>query len=349
MLNLVLRDLQYRKRQFAIAIIGAGLVFALALLLTGVRGGFDTEATATVEAAGADGWIVKEGVSGPFTSISVLPTRTVGAVLADGGVTDAAPFLASPNRLRPPGATENIGVNVIGVEPGALGAPVPDEGEALTAPGQVVVDKRADASIGEQVTIGGREYEVAGLLSNRTYFGGIPVAYMTLSDAQELIFDGAPLANAIIFTGNLTNPLPGTTVLSDEVVESDMKVGLAGAIGTIDLLRVMMWIVAAVIIGAVVYLSALERTTDFAVLKAVGSGSWSLAIGLSIQAILVSLLAAVLGVIIATALTPGFPAPTSIDVWAYVTLFAIAALVGALASLAALRRVLKVDPARAFG
>ena len=73
---ITLRDLQYRKRQFAIAIVGTGLVFALALLLTGVNAGFHTEAEDAVAATGASGWIVEKGAGGPFTSLSTMPAAT---------------------------------------------------------------------------------------------------------------------------------------------------------------------------------------------------------------------------------------------------------------------------------
>ena len=346
MLNLTLRDLQYRKRQFAIAIVGAGLVFALALLLTGVRAGFDTEARETVGAVGADGWVVEDGVTGPFTSVSGLPMAAATSVAAAEGVAEAAPFVASPNTLN---AKEDLSVNLVGIEPGALGAPDPDQGQPITGPGEVVVDQGTGSSVGDVVTIAGRRFEVVGTVEGRTYFGGQPVVYLTLSDAQALAFDGAPLTNAIVFTGSLADPPAGLSVLSNGAVEEDMKRVLGGAIDAIDLLRVLMWVVAAVIIGAVIYLSALERMTDFAVLKAVGSESRSLAVGLSMQAILVSVISALLGVVLSAFLRPGFPLPTTIGMGSYAALLAIAILVGALASLAALRRVLKVDPALAFG
>jgi putative ABC transport system permease protein len=109
-----------------------------------------------------------------------------------------------------------------------------------------------------------------------------------------------------------------------------------------------MWVVAAVIIGAVTYLSALERTRDFAVLKAVGGSSRSLALSLAAQAALASLLAAGLAAGLAQLLKPAFPMPVTIGAGAYVVLAAVAIAVGLLSSLAALRRVIRVDPALAF-
>jgi putative ABC transport system permease protein len=348
MLTITLRDLQYRMRQFAIAIMGAGLVFALALLLTGVRAGFDTETENTVGAIGADGWLVQEGVAGPFTSVSGLAASTAPRIAAIDGVEKADPFVALPNSVRREDGSL-VNVNVVGIVPGGVGAPTPSDGDPLQARGQAVVDSKTELEVGDSFTIADKKFEMVGGVSDRTYFGGQPVVYMPIADAQDLAFDGRPLANAVVFTGDLTRVPKGLIELSNDTVQGDMKRVLHGAIDAIELLRALMWLVAAVIIGAVVYLSALERLTDFAVLKAVGGQSRSLAVGLAVQAMLASLLAAALAVGFAAVLRPQFPLPITIGVDSYVKLVLIATVVGILSSLAALRRVLKVDPALAFG
>src|SRR3954470_17703742 len=66
-------DLRMRLRQFAIATIGPGLVFTIALVVAGVAGGFRAETKHTVERIGADGFVVPAGSGGPFSSVSVMP------------------------------------------------------------------------------------------------------------------------------------------------------------------------------------------------------------------------------------------------------------------------------------
>ena len=41
-------------------------------------------------------------------------------------------------------------------------------------------------------------------------------------------------------------------------------------------MRILLWIVAACIVGSIVYVSAIERTRDFAVFKATGASNGSL-------------------------------------------------------------------------
>ena len=67
---------------------------------------------------------------------------------------------------------------------------------------------------------------------------------------------------------------------------------LDGAISSVNLIRVLLWFVAAMIIGTMTYLTALERLRDMAVLKAVGASTRQLATSIALQGALVALLAA---------------------------------------------------------
>ena len=73
------------------------------------------------------------------------------------------------------------------------------------------------------------------------------------------------------------------------------------------MIAVLLWVVAALIVGSVIYLSALERTRDFAVLKAVGVSTRSVLAGLCLQAVIVAVVAAVLGGLLSLVLGPLFP------------------------------------------
>ena len=48
MLFAALRDMQWRSRRLAIAVVSTGLVFAMTLVLTGLANGFHVEAQRTV-------------------------------------------------------------------------------------------------------------------------------------------------------------------------------------------------------------------------------------------------------------------------------------------------------------
>jgi putative ABC transport system permease protein len=134
---------------------------------------------------------------------------------------------------------------------------------------------------------------------------------------------------------------------ADEVAQSVLD-PLEGAIASIDLVRGLLWIVAAIIVGAVVYLSALERQRDFAVLKAVGAPNRALLGSLALQAVLVALLAVGVAAIIQIFLAEQFPLAVTVPVRAFWQLPLLAVVMALIAGAVGMRKVLKADPSQAF-
>ena len=344
MWTITLRDLQFRKRQFGIAVVGAGLVFALTLVLTGMSAGFYSEAGRTVNRVGADSWIVAKGVTGPFTAQAAFDTSAADGVQGAGRVD---PLVIFPATVLV-GHTVK-GVNVIGHPLDGLGAPKPSSGRAPSGAGEVLVDGRVGASPGDTIEMAGHKFVVTGTVHGSTYFGGIPIVYAPLADAQQIAFGGRPAANAMVTKGHPSSVPAGFTVLNNTDVYKDVTRTTSSARKTIASTRAFMWVVGIVIIGAVTYLSALERIRDFAVLKAVGASARTLLASIGVQAVLASVLSALLAILLAQVLKPTFTLPITITGAAYIALPILAVAVGLIASLAAIRRAMRVDPALAFG
>src|SRR3954466_2960596 len=86
-----LRDLQWRRRRFAIAVVATALVFAVGLLISGVRASFDHEIRRTDDSFGADTWLLKGGSLGPFTAPRPMPEDVTAGVRRLPGVRRADP------------------------------------------------------------------------------------------------------------------------------------------------------------------------------------------------------------------------------------------------------------------
>lgn len=342
MLTITVRDLQFRRRQFGIAVVGAALVFALTLLLTGMSAGFTSEARDSVASTGARTWLVPEGVSGPFTALPVVDPAAGQAVGAD-------PLVITPSTITDLDGAHLKGVNLIGHRLGGLGAPAAWRGRAPQHPGEAMMDSSLGVRVGRTVLLSGRRFRVTGTVRNKTYLAGVPVVYVLLDDGQQIAYGGRPLATALITRDRVTTPPPGLRALSNDDVVRDLTRPTAGARQTIASTRAFMWMVAVVIIGAVTYLSALERVRDFAVLKATGARPRTLLLSIAAEAVLAALLAAGLAVVLSRLLLPAFALRITITAAAYLVLPVIAATAGVLASLAAIRRAVRVDPALAFG
>jgi putative ABC transport system permease protein len=173
--------------------------------------------------------------------------------------------------------------------------------------------------------------------------------YMPLLSAQEVVTSGQPLITAVVTSGTPARIPGGLVALSPNQVINDTVGQLSTAISSIESTRWLMWTVAAAIVASLLYVAALERRRDFAVLKALGSSSRALFLSLVMEAVVVTLMATVLAELVVNLLVPFFSQPVDITFTAYATLPAIAVVVGVLASVSALRRVTGADPAAAFG
>ena len=339
-----LRDLQWRRRRFMIAITGTALVFAMSLLMSGLAASFKLETDRTLKQIGADAWIVQAGASGPFTSLALIPDTTSEQVAAAPGVTKAESIIYLHQTI----GEKPKDINLFGVVSGGFAEPTVTKGRQLQSSGEALADTELGEAIGDHITMSGEDYEIVGITKHTTLNGGIPTVFVSLPDAQRL-FRGATVASAVVSQGMPTAPINGLTAMTVSEARDDLLRPLQNAAQSIDFVKVLLWIVAACIIGSIVYLSAMERTRDFAVFKATGTSNASLGGGLAVQAVVLSIAAAVLAAVIATLLAPFFPLPVEIPTSAYLLLFAIAIVVGLLSSVAGLRRAVKVEPALAFG
>jgi putative ABC transport system permease protein len=339
------RDLQWRKRRFAIAVSGTALVFALTLLMTGLAGSFRAEAERTIRGTGADAWVVRGGVSGPFTGLSALPEAAADVVRGLPGVRRADPMVVVHQAIRTDTSRD---VNLFGVRAGGLGTPPLSAGRQASRPGEAVVNDNAGLRVGDGFSLGGRRFRVVGLVHGQTLSAGSPNIYAPLADVQDISFAGQRAVMAVLVAGVPRDVPPGMSVRSPHAIETDLLRPLRRAITAIELLRFLLWVVAASLVGSIVYLSALERLRDFAVFRATGTPSATLASGLAAQAVMIALAAAGLAVGGAHLLAPAFPLPLGVPRDAIVLLPVVAVAVGMAASAAGLRRVVTVDPALAF-
>jgi putative ABC transport system permease protein len=341
------RDLQWRRKRFFIAVLATALLFSVTLLLSGISAFFHNETKRTIRALNVDAWIVPTGTTGPFTSASLFPEALATQIAAVPGVVRADPILLFRETVLVPKPTT---LNLIGYAPGGVGQPHVKHGRLPNAPHEIVVDTSFGKGIGKTIILGHEEYRIVGTVSGITYLGGAPAAFVSARDAQALLVNGSPLVTAIVTRGVPTGALPtGYISLDNAAVRSDLARPVASAASTIGFLNVLLWIIAAGIIAAILYMSALERVREFAVIKAMGAGNGFVVAGLASQAIVLSVAAAIVAFALALLIAPTVPLSVEIPPAAYLELLVVSVTVGIIGSLAGLRRVLTVDPAVAFG
>ncbi len=283
--------------------------------------------------------MVPTSAAGPFSNSKVFAPDTVKADVQGGG------HVAAMAMTRVPHGDKDV--MVFGVEPGHLG-PQATSGRNAKASGEVVVDESLGLGVGGTLDLG-KPFKVVGTYSGLTIFAGSPTAVVTLADAQELTYAGQHLASALL-TERLPSSVPdGFKALTNAQAEADLGRPLKQATGTIDFLRVLLWLIAVGIIGSIVYMTVLEQTRDFAVMKAIGVQGRSIFSGLVTQAVVVSVASAAVAALLTLFIKGFVPLNVEISTGTYIALPVIAAIAGVASSLVGLRRAVGVDPAVAFG
>lgn len=346
MLTAALRDLQWRKRRFVIAIVGTGLVFAMTLVLTGLANGFRVEASRTIDSLQLDSFLIKTGAAGPFVGSSPFPEAELQK-LAASGVRDPVPLVYGSTTISDRGASRNV--NVFGAPERGPGMPAVARGRVPTTPDEIAVSDSMNRGVGQDLEIGSRRMRIVGIVRDSTLLAGQANVFLTVAGAQQLLFSGQKLISSIGLRATLPHAPDGYRVVDRRAAIDDLVRPLTGARQAMWTMSGFLWVVAALIVGSMIYVSALERTRDFAVFKAVGVATRSIMGGLAMQAVVVALLSALLGAVLGVVLGPLFPMRCDIPTWAFVGLPILAVVIGLLASVAGLRRAVTVDPALAFG
>jgi len=341
-----IRDLQWRWRRFVIAIVAAGLAFALSLIMSGTLHHLHQESIRTVKLYEADSWVVADGVTGPFTSASSISGDAAAAVRQLPGVHDASALLIGRS------VVDKVDINVVGYERNSFTQPMRVEsGTPPTERGVATVDDMLGLEVGETVTFGGHSFPIGAVTNNTSFYFGMPTVFLPIEDVQDALMAGEPVVSTVVVRGPLdAASMPtGLSLMTNDQVREDLDRVLIQTAQTLGIINTLLWIMAAGIIAALVYITVLERTRELAVHKATGSSNGSLVRGLLLQATVLAVFAAVIAAGIALALAPTFPFAVEIPTAAYIQLISVAVIVGGIASLAGLRRIVRIDPALAFG
>ncbi len=337
MFLLILRDLQYRRWIVGLTILLMAIVMTLLFIMSGLVNQFNTEPGLATQRAGGDrNWIVAQGTGGPFTSPRPIDAEMFTSVPGD----DVLVTMGSLDGLR---------VSIVGRNYDRATEPVLTTGTYPLQPGDIVIDESAGYQVGDPVLFGRAPGRVVGLTSDATVLAGVPIVFVELGFHQDIALGGRNLILARL-TDQIPERLPPELKLMtpDEVAE-DTLLPLDGAIASVTLVQVLLWLITIIIIAAIIYISALERTRDFAVLKAVGGKNRDLGLSLLVQGVVMTLLAVAVAGVLQMFLAPSFPLKVRVASSAWFTIGAGAVAAALAAGLAGVMKVRATAPAEAFG
>jgi putative ABC transport system permease protein len=350
-----------------------GVVVSVFLMLQQVSLllGILARVSAFADATDVDVWIASAATESTDATDS-LPENRVQAAAGTPGVAWAAPVVQGVGRVtRPDGVREFV--KVLGVQPPRYaGLPrtlaAGTARDALRASDRVLMNWNdrptfAAASPGDRVEVNGRAGVVAGFFEGMDPHSPYYYLYANIDDARSMtgfaqdrvtfVAVGIePDADVADVKRRLAARMPDVTILSRrDLHDAEIRyfvarnpVGLVFGMGT-----AVAAVIGAAIVAVTLYSTVVDRTRDYGMLKAVGARRHDLLQLLLVQAWTFALAGMAVGggaFFLVRHAYPSLPMKATPEMLAAIALAAFVSCT--VASLAAVRRVLTLDPAIVF-
>lgn len=365
--SLARKNLFQDRRRARLAVGGVAASLVLVLVLDGVFAGAMHQVNAYMRNSPADVFVAQRDVRTMHMTQSALPSATVDAVAAVDGVAWAEGLRYTTSILEASDGGQ-LTTYVLGYDTTTgRGGPRRLTAGQPPGPGDVLVDDTAadelGIHVGDTVSILGSPVplRVSGLSTDGTNIVNTTVYVRTQDfaalrgDTVAYVLAGAePGVDADTLARRVAAALPDTTVQTRaEFARQEANVVRDMAADVMKIVTVIGFVIALAVTGLTLFTATLAKLREYGILKALGAGTPRLALTVAAQAawsVALALIAAVaasmlLGAAIGAA-TPNVQ--VAIEPASVLRTGATALIVGALASLVPLRRVLRVDPATAF-
>ena len=372
-LTLAFRNLFHDRVRLAVTLVGILFAIVLVAVQLGLYLGSSYMITAHIDHANADLWITAYGAKSFEDGGLLLTPRERHQALATPGVKAVIPLIVKFAEWRKPagGSTRVVIVGTDaedgGLEPWAL---VDGTWEDIKAPESVAVDRTylkdlGISGIGDTSQIATGRVRVRALTDGVRSFTQSPYAYTTLNRARSLIgVDGErttfylvqlePGADVNAVQQDLRGRLDGAEVLTQEEFRNrSLKQWLFRTGAGVALIggALLGSLVGTVIVAQTLYSSTKDHLNEFATLRALGSSSGYIHRVILMQAGLSAVMGYILGMTVALGilvLSQGSVLPLVMTPGLAFWLFTLTVGMCAISALAAIFKVMKIDPAVVF-
>lgn len=350
------RDLRFAKGRFALMGSVVILMTLLVVLVSGLTAGLGRGSTSAITGLAADHLAFSAPAGGQKVSFtdSTVTEKQWQQWRDVPGVTSADPLGIATTKAAMGGRTAAL--SAFGVASGSHLAP---DASQIVA-GQAVLSTGAadalDAHRGQAVSLSGHRLTVAAVAGDASY-SHTPVIWTSLPDWQRLA-PGTTGGNATVIA--LTTTKGADLGAADQwlrtfaVSRSDALAAIGSYTsenGSLQLMRVMLFAISSLVIGAFFTVWTIQRSGDIAVLKALGATTRYLLRDALGQALVLLTLGTAVGTAVAAAAGAAATGTVPFVLDASTVLFPAAVMIalGAIGAALSIRRITSVDPLTALG
>ncbi|MEI8238389.1 MAG: ABC transporter permease [Actinomycetota bacterium] len=360
-MKLPLRELRRQPNRFVVAVVVLSFLATLLLFLGGLLDGLYLGSTGAIRAQRADGIVYSASARDSFlrSRITADMRATVEHV---EGVTAVGGLGFTLLGAKVPGKSDIANVAVAGYEIPPKGVPAPP------ADGKGVADDRLQdfgAKVGDTILVGPSATPVVltgfvhdtGYLLQSTVWVNLSTwrAVQNANRPDSAVHGDVVQALVVQGKGDLPTAIDATTKgATKTLTQSQAVLSLPGVKQQRDTFNQIIYttiVVVLAVVGLFFSLLTLERLGLYGVLKAIGASSRRLFAGVLVQALVIAVIAFVIGSGLAMLASASLPAsvPLQLVPARFVSTFVGLLVAAVLGSAISLRRVTRVDPASAIG
>jgi putative ABC transport system permease protein len=367
--TLALRNLFQDRLRFIASLMGIVFSVVLVMVQMGLYFGFSGMITTMIDHTSTDLWIVSSGAK-YFEDLSLLDTGLRDHLLAIEGVSAVVPGVVGFSAWSLPDGTMTS-VVVVGTDYAAGGVSpwnvVEGTAQSLTTPGTVVIDRSYSerlsvSGVGATALIRLQPVRVGAITDGIRSFTTTPYVFADLDDARS--YTGLPESFASHFLvrlkpradiertrQNILSNISGIQALTPDQFRQQsrsfwlFRTGAGAALVAGALLGI---IVGTVIVAQTLYSSTKDHLYEFATLRAMGASDSYIYQVIICQALINAIIGFAIAALIGSAVVH-FTAKSALQVVISpnlnIELFGLTILMCIVSAIAAIFRVVRVDPA----
>lgn len=350
---IALRDLRFARGRFVLLGSVIALMSFIVVMLGGLTAGLGAASISAVDRLPVNHLAFQQPAAGQGVSFtnSALPADAAARIGAERGVRSAHPVGVSTAQLTT--AESVTAVTVIGTDPALF--PARQSGRAPQL-NEIAVTKGLAADqhlhVGDQVTVAGQRLRVVAVVAE-TSFNHLPVLYSDIATWQGLAHTTTITAVGLDLGTAVATAVEAATGV--QIVSKSDAFAAVGAYsseqGSLNLMRILLIVVSALVIGSFFTVWTMQRAGDLAVARALGASRRYLLGDALGQAAVVLVAGAAVGAV--AAIAAGLIAAKAVPFLLTTSTVALALgamlVVGLLGATIAVRRVSTVDPLTALG
>jgi putative ABC transport system permease protein len=368
-LTLASRNLFQDRLRFIASLVGIVLSVVLVMVQMGLYFGFGRMVTTMIDHASTDLWVVASGAK-CFEDLSILNMSKRNTLLATDGVAEVIPVIVGFSAWLLPDGTMTP-VFVVGSDVAAGGLPpwnvVAGSAQSISAPGVVAVDRTyrerlGVSEVGAAAEIRGLPVTVGAVTDGIRSFTTTPYVFSSLADARSYIGIPAnlvshflirlrPAVDAERVRQDIATNISGVQALTPTQFREQSRAfwlfgtGAGAALFAGALLSV---VVGTAIVAQTLYSSTKDHLYEYATLRAVGASNTYIYEVIISQALISAVIgfgiAALIGIAVVYFTAKG-ALQVSIAPSLMIELFVLTVVMCVVSAIAAILRVIRVDPA----